>query len=117
MMGAVARSGLMAACLFAACRTPVRTLPEEENERQMETLERIAGLEKEVAAFAESQEGIAKAEVFIRPGGAVVLLTPGEAGDIRRETIDEINLRITRGSGLRRDQIVIKRRGNRGGEP
>ncbi|MBN1421396.1 MAG: hypothetical protein JXP34_21665 [Planctomycetes bacterium] len=104
-------------CLFAACRAPARTVPEEESRRRLEVLGRIASLEEEVASYASAQEGIAKAEVFVRPAGAIVLLTPSGAGDIRAETIDEINRRIMRGSGLRKDQIVIKRRGKQGGEP
>ena len=102
------------ACLFLSQCAEQEPARKDFHEAQLRELERIARLERDVQSFAATQPGVSKADVYIRPGAAIVLLTPSGRGEIGQATLEGINARIKEGAGLREDQITIGAHGPAG---
>lgn len=90
-----------------------RTEREQVSRKQVETLETLSSQELQVAAFAETLSDVHRAVVKIRPGAAVILLTPAPGRALGRETVDRINDFTLTHTGLSRSQIIMKSRGTR----
>ena len=103
---------LFATCLLAASCTYQEVAEEEHSppprQKQLETLETLAALEKQVVAVAESFPEVRAARVYIRPQASIVLLSPLGTWEIPQQAIDTINDYVMRETGQRLDQITIK---------
>jgi hypothetical protein len=100
---------------LASCENQESVAECPRNAQQIEALERLATLETDLTAFAAAQPGVGKAEVFVRQGTALVLLTPTHPGGaIERSVVDTINARIAQEAGLTKEQIAIRLRAGKG---
>ena len=107
-------AGVVAGCLCApgcVSHDAKQTEREQVSRKQVETLEALSSQEHQVTAFAEALSDVHRAVVKIRPGAAVILLTPAPGKTLCRETVEKINdFTLTR-TGLSRSQIIMKSRG------